>query len=181
MRRTVHKLFWIWQYDKEEAWLNEMAAQGLALVSVGICRYEFEESLPGEYSVALQFLKKSGMERENYLRFLEGTGVEDVGHLVGWVYLRRKNDGSGEPFELFSDNESKIAYLTTVIRWIIFIGALNLWNGAYNLFLYFVLEPHNPVSLLGVINLILAAFCALGVIRLLRKRKKMQEERNLFE
>ena len=32
MRQVVHKLFFIWDYEKEEAWLNEMAAKGLALI-----------------------------------------------------------------------------------------------------------------------------------------------------
>lgn len=26
MRRTVHKWFWVWDFDKEEKWLNIMAA-----------------------------------------------------------------------------------------------------------------------------------------------------------
>ncbi|MBQ3859711.1 MAG: DUF2812 domain-containing protein, partial [Clostridia bacterium] len=52
MRTTVRKWFWGWDFDKEEAWLNEMAAKGLALVSVGLGRYEFEETEPGEYRVA---------------------------------------------------------------------------------------------------------------------------------
>ena len=38
MRHTVYKLLWAWEYDKEEKWLNEMAAKGMALVSVGLCK-----------------------------------------------------------------------------------------------------------------------------------------------
>jgi hypothetical protein len=34
-------LFWVWDFDKEEKWLNEMAAKGLSLVSVGFYKYEF--------------------------------------------------------------------------------------------------------------------------------------------
>ena len=41
MRQTIHKLFWAWEFDKEEKWLNEMAARGLCLVSIGFCKYEF--------------------------------------------------------------------------------------------------------------------------------------------
>lgn len=33
MRQTIHKLFWVWEFDKEEKWLNEMAARGFALVN----------------------------------------------------------------------------------------------------------------------------------------------------
>ncbi len=30
-------MFLVWDFDKEEKWLNEMAAKGLALTSVGFC------------------------------------------------------------------------------------------------------------------------------------------------
>ena len=33
MRTTIRKWFWAWEYDKEEKWLEEMAAKGQALVS----------------------------------------------------------------------------------------------------------------------------------------------------
>ena len=45
MRRTIRKWFWVWNFDKEEQWLNEMAAKGLCLVSVGFCKYEFEDCI----------------------------------------------------------------------------------------------------------------------------------------
>ena len=42
MRQVIHKWFWAWEFEKEEQWLNEMSAKGLALVGIGYCRYEFE-------------------------------------------------------------------------------------------------------------------------------------------
>lgn len=56
MRTVIHKWFWAWDFDKEEKWLNEMAAKGLALNSVGFCKYGFDECLPGEYNVRLELL-----------------------------------------------------------------------------------------------------------------------------
>ena len=56
-RKMVRKWFWAWEFDKEEQWLNDMAAQGLALVDVGFCRYEFEECPPGEYQIRLELLE----------------------------------------------------------------------------------------------------------------------------
>ena len=32
-----HKLFWIWDFDKEEKWLNKMAQDGYVLENVGFC------------------------------------------------------------------------------------------------------------------------------------------------
>ena len=58
MTATFYKLFWVWEYDKEEKWLNEMAAQGWALSGVGFCRYTFDKVQPGEYTVRLQLLNQ---------------------------------------------------------------------------------------------------------------------------
>lgn len=35
MTRTMYKLFWAWEPDKEEAWLNEMSARGLVFPRSG--------------------------------------------------------------------------------------------------------------------------------------------------
>ena len=51
------KLFWVWQWQKEENWINAMAAKGLLLTEVGFCRYEFEEGEPGAYQYCMQMLK----------------------------------------------------------------------------------------------------------------------------
>ena len=51
--KTIRKWFWVWDFEKEERWLNDMAESGWALVSVGFCRYSFERCEPGEYIVRL--------------------------------------------------------------------------------------------------------------------------------
>ena len=56
MRTTQYRWFWAWDFEKEEKWLNQMAAQGWALVSVGYCRYEFEACEPGSCAVRLELL-----------------------------------------------------------------------------------------------------------------------------
>ena len=53
-RRTIRKWFWVWDFEKEEEWLNEMAMNGWALESVGFCTYHFVRCEPGEYSVRLE-------------------------------------------------------------------------------------------------------------------------------
>ena len=114
MRQTICKLFWAWEFEKEEKWLNEMAAKGLSLVSVGFCKYEFEDSLPGEYRVCLQLLDQLSChpESKKYMEFLETTGAEHVGSFMRWAYFRKKvAEGN---FELFSDNASRIKYISKV-------------------------------------------------------------------
>ena len=50
-KKTITRWFWVWQFEKEEEWLNEMAANGWVLESVGFCRYTFVRCEPGEYTV----------------------------------------------------------------------------------------------------------------------------------
>lgn len=179
MRKVIHKLFWVWNFDKEEKWLNEMAAKGLALTSVGFCRYEFEDCVPGEFKVCMEFLdnKFKGVENEKYIEFLEETGVEHVGTFSTWSYFR-KRAAEGD-FRLFSDNTSRLKHLTRIIACIGLILGLNLYTGCWNLFLYFSL--HTPLNLLGVVNLLIAAFGTIGLIRLFLKRKKLKDEQRIFE
>ena len=54
MKRIIYRWYWAWDFDKEEKWLNGMAAKGLCLVSVSFCRYVFEDCEPGEYNIRLQ-------------------------------------------------------------------------------------------------------------------------------
>lgn len=179
MRKVVHKWFWMWNFDKEEKWLNEMAAKGLALASVGFFRYEFEDCVPGEYKICSEFLgnKAGRAENEKYIGFLEETGAEHVGTFSNWVYFRKKT--SEESFQLFSDYSSRIQYLTRIIRFIAMLGGLNLYIGCFNLFLFFY---HNLYgNLIGTINLLIGAICMIGMMRLVRKRKKLKAEQQIFE
>ena len=56
MIRTTRKWFWVWDYDKEEEWLNKMAAMGLAMTGVGFARYTFKEAIFVNRSIWRWFL-----------------------------------------------------------------------------------------------------------------------------
>lgn len=179
MRKVIHKLFWVWNFDKEEKWLNEMAVKGLALISVGFCRYEFEDCVPAEYKVCLEFLKNkhNNAETEKYIEFLEETGAEHIGTFKRWAYFRKKTNE--ENFNLFSDNSSIIKHLTRIINFITILLFLNFFVGCYNVCLYFCFNSY--VNLFGIFNILLSVFVAIGMVRLFRKRKKLKHEQQLFE
>ena len=180
MRRTVHKWFWIWDFDKEEKWLNEMAAKGLCLVSTGFCRYEFADCIPGEYTIRLERLEKRVTHPISikYLEFLEETGAEHVGTFQNqWVYLRKKKaDGD---FQLFSDNDSRITHLSRIIAFVTTIVVLNYIIGLYNLFLVFYWG--STFNLLGIANLLIGILGTVGVLKLHKKKKRLESDRQLFE
>ena len=179
MRKVIRKVFFVWQFDKEEKWLNEMAAKGLALVGVGYCRYEFEECDPGEYGLKIELLDNPPKhpESEQYIKFIESTGAEQVGSYMRWVYFRKKTaDG---PFDLFSDNSSRIKHLNRVLAFIATIGGINLFSGVYNIVLYLI--HHMSISLLGCINIAIAIWTAFGYYRIWKQKKLLQKEQQLFE
>lgn len=177
MRTVIRKLFWVWDFEKEEQWLNEMAAKGLALVGVGFCRYEFEDCTPGEYSFRLELLdnRPEHPESRKYISFVEETGAEQVGSYLNWVYFRKKGQ-----FEIFSDYSTKIKHLSRIISLVALLAVLNLAAFLYNLIVV-ILIIGEPVGLMSCINLFLAIFCGIGMHKLRKKREALKNEQRVFE
>ena len=102
------KWFWAWQDEKEEAWLAEMAAEGLHLVSFSIPGfYYFQQGEPGNYVYRLDFQTMKSKDRDSYLQLFADAGWEHIGDMGGWVYFRHKVNGS-EILDIYSDWESKM-------------------------------------------------------------------------
>ena len=108
---TVRKarLFFAWQDDEEEIWLNEMAAKGMHLQRVTFpCFYYFEEGEPSAYVYRLDFKTSPKTDMDDYLQIFADAGWEHVGQFFnGWQYFR-KAVVPGETAEIYSDAESKI-------------------------------------------------------------------------
>ena len=101
-KKTVFKLFFVWDFEKEERWLNEMAQEGWVLDNTGFSFYTFVKELGAEY----------------------------IGGCVNWVYFRRKAElGS---FELLSDIDSHLTHLSRIDRMLSLICLANLIIGVTN-------------------------------------------------
>lgn len=165
-RKTIRKWYWVWDFDKEERWLNEMAMQGWALAEVGFCTYTFERCEPGEWIVRLQMKQ----DDPDYVAFLEELGAEYIGRVVQWIYVRRRaEEGS---FELFSDIASRLEYLQWIARMLLAIGMMNLVIGVVNAF------SGNAV---GAINVLLATLLMYGLGRIHGKMESLEEKSELQE
>ena len=163
--KKVTRWYWVWDYEKEELWLNAMAQEGWALQRVGFATYYFERTEPGEYIVRLECRKKD----EGYVSFVTDMGAEYVGRIAMWVYFRRKSE-QGE-FELNGALDSRIEQLTTIGRMLLLVGIGNLLIGLSNL-------RYNGI---GVVNLICAGFLAYAYGRIRGKQDELQRERQLHE
>lgn len=179
MRKVIHKWFWAWEAEKEEKWLNEMCAKGLGLASVGFGRYEFEDCTPGEYQYRLEFLEHFPTHPESvqYIKFVEDTGAEQIGSITRWVYFRKKAEDG--PFDLFSDNASRIKHLSRIIALLLTLNIFNIYIGCYNIFL--AITWSSPVNYLGIINLVIGALLFYGIFKLHRQRTVLKKEQQIFE
>lgn len=190
MKKIIHMAYW--NPDKEQQWLNELAAKGLSLTDYSWCRYVFEETEPGKYIYQIELLenKPGKPESDLYLRFLEDAGVEVAATYMRWAYLRKK--ASDGPFSVYSDCESKIRYLNRVKNFWIFlinfellIGLFNIGIGLFNLYNFRLEEFHS----FSWMNLIGGAFClGIGIVfffTLLRpvylQIRKVRKENALYD
>ena len=165
-RKRIWKWYWVWDFEKEERWLNEMAMSGWALAEVGWCNYTFERCEPGAYIVRLQM---SGNDRD-YVSFLEEIGAEYVGRVIKWIYFRRSAEMG--PFELFSDTKSTLEHLTWIARMLLAIGLANLLIGVANALI------GNPV---GALNMLVATLLMYGLGRIHGKMESLERDRGLRE
>ena len=86
--KKVRKWFWVWEHEKEELWLNEMALSGWVLEKVGFGVFWFRPCQGGEYTLRLEMRVKN----EDYVNFMNEIGAEYVGRVASWLYFRRRSE-----------------------------------------------------------------------------------------
>jgi hypothetical protein len=179
MRRTIHKFFLAWNYEKEEKWLNEMSAKGLQLVSVGYCKYVFEEGVKYEYSYKMEYHPDSSQDkRSSYIQFLEETGIEYIGSILDWVYFRKKaTDGV---FEIYSDIDSEIKHKKRVLSFLLTITSVELIAFFSSLDRY-IENKHSTELVWTILFFIFSALLGLGIFTLYKKINMLKKENIIRE
>ena len=165
-RKIVKKWFWVWEFEKEEQWLNTMAQSGWVLDKLGLCKYEFVSCEAGEYTVRLEMRDHD----QEYIDFMAETGAEYVGRMAKWIYFRKK--AADGPFDIFSDIDSRIAHLDKIGKMLGIVGGANMGIGLMN-----ILTPGN----LGWINLCGAALLYYALGRIHGKKEALVKDRLLRE
>ena len=180
MKKTIDKLFWAWQFEEEEKWLNEMSLEGWVLTDVGFCRYEFEPCEKGEYQYKLEYLANSPRDKHSikYISFIEETGAEYVGSYLKWVYFRKKVT-DGECFDIYSDKTSKIKYFERIAGVLGGFAIANLIIGVIDVII--ALFDGQFVNMMGILNIVLAVFLYGGYRKINRKCDAIVQEHTLFE
>lgn len=181
MKTTIYKWFWVWDFDKEEQWLNHMAEKGLHLIDIGWCRYLFEEGIPGEYTVRLELLNNAPTHDKSrqYIRFIEGTDAEYIGSVMRWVYFRKKSEQGS--FNLYSDIDSRIHHLNRILILLVSVLCLEIPIGLANIVMYLqnlsrTTNLYCALLIASVITLI-----GIGIIKVKKKKTILLRDRLLFE
>jgi hypothetical protein len=146
MEKIIRKVFFVWEYEKEEQWLNEMSKKGWQLIRATKWKYQFESGPSGEYTYRLELLDKSRRSKEStsYLNFLQETGIEMVGECKQWIYLRCKTADCG-----FEPNNRALYDLTHLLKIQEFYSKLKnnlVASIAFSIFSILILENFDRTS-----------------------------------
>lgn len=187
MKHIVWKAFY--DFEKEEKWLNEMSAKGMALSDYSWCRYVFQETPNSEYVYRIELLENLPKNAESiaYLRFLEENGVECAAMYWRWIYLRKKT--SDGPFELYTDIKSKISYYKRILMfwntlmWLeLIVGTIDIAVGLTTVFYNESLGNVPYLNIYGGAFLLLLGFYFYKLGAPIRKRiKKLNSEMLISE
>jgi hypothetical protein len=117
-----YKVHFVWQDDKEEGWLRDMAREGLHLVKANpFCRYVFERGAPADVAYRLDYRRRRD---PGYYQLFQDAGWEHVLSCMNWEYWRKQADGT-EP-QIFTDAASKADRLRRVRGTLVAVGIPSL-------------------------------------------------------
>ncbi len=194
MSKIYKKHFSVYNFEKLENWLNQMADDGLTLSSVESVgfsitgnrngKYEFIETKKGEYKFRVLLLDKPHIYYDSHkqINFVSGTGAECVGYYNRFAIFRQKTEDGD--FNLYSDNNSQIKFVSILLKSLIAyaISYFILWILTIILLLpasHFVVEI--DIILLSLLFLGFETYFIVGIIKMAKKLKKLKQEATLFE
>ena len=179
-RFNRYRVFFFWDYEKEEDWLNRMSDDGYELDDVHFWKYTFRRGTsPHRYR--LEFLEDiPGSEKgQAYLQFMQETGIELVATCMRWAYFRRPA-GEG-PFEIYSDLDSRIKYCKRLLWYVAPVAGLNLLLGGMNLVSNLINGGALEDIPVYILNILIAVGCGWGMRGTYREMRKLQKRKELEE
>ena len=112
------RLYFSWDFAREEAWVNKMAQEkGLYLTGVGCCHYTFTTE-GGPYRYRLEPLRRTAQDQAEK-QYLRTIGAEEVCKNGEWAYYRIPSSGA---FSAYSCADSKLAFLQKLFRHYLIFG-----------------------------------------------------------
>ena len=178
---TKYKWFWVWDFDEEEKWINQMSSEGKHLVAANWIKFQFKDGEPNKYIYRMQKIEGSPDKPSNkdYITFVEETGAEMVSSTAGWVYFKKEKDG--KEFELFSDIDTKIKHLRKGSLLLLVTAIILILLGTANLYMYVMEFPMILNLIVGISVIAVGVVFMFGYAKTKTKIKSMKSLRQLQE
>jgi hypothetical protein len=171
MIKKIRKWFWAWNDDKEEKFLEKMAADGYKLIDVQLGKYTFEETEKSTVRYQLDFKGMGGIKEEEYLQIFEDAGWECVDRLGSWYYFRKAYNEETPDISIFNDNGSRLEKYKRIII-LLFVTGFPLY---FQVFIVFPNLDREEFSypkfyfFFGIFAIVLVGIHMAALIRLLIK------------
>ena len=135
------RIFFLWQDEAEEIWLQEMSQQGWHFKSIDLFgKYSFTKGEPKSYVYRLDYQVQQETEKASYLQLFADAGWEHLQDWSGWQYFRKEVE-PGQTAEIFTNTESKIAKYNRILAlWI-------LLTPTYVIYLTTIVPDHHTTFL----------------------------------
>ena len=136
------KYFNIFQYEKEQDYLNEMHKKGWKLTKIGgVGMYHFEECVPEDVVYQLDYNQEGRKNKEEYVGMFADCGWEYLFEFAGYSYFRKSKLQMDGEEEIFCDKQSKYemmdrVYKGRLIPLLILFCAVLLPQFILNMFVY---------------------------------------------
>jgi hypothetical protein len=173
MKKRVFKLFWAWQNDEENKWLEKMAEEGLKLLKYNFMVYTFEKIEPKKYIYRTDFKSKQKSDLQEYFTLFKDAGWEHVTEYAGWHYFRTE-PGKVKIVDIYSDKDSRIEmfrrlllFLLMPLIGIILIAFMIVFNSNFSHIKYMIV--------LKVVYAILICLLGYSVLNILYKIKRLKD------
>jgi Protein of unknown function (DUF2812). len=123
---TRTRVSFVWNYEKDEEWLNNLSAQGEHLEKPGTFRYAFKKdvSIRYVYRMDYQQIKEQDQLNEYYALFKD-LGWERVGSNMGWHYYRKPYMEGETSTQIYTDRSSLVQLLRRVQMMLVLLAAAN--------------------------------------------------------
>jgi len=125
--KTVHRVIFAWEDEKEERWLEEMSMQGWHLTGTIPYTYYFQKGESKKMVYRLDYKLTLDKDYQEYRQIFTDAGWELVCVMSNWHYYRILPENDKVP-EIYSDNRSKAAkYQRLLVLFLILLPTLILF------------------------------------------------------
>jgi len=131
--KVEYRLFFAWNEEQEQAYLEQRAREGWLLESYLPLRYTFRRAEPGEYIYQFDYSSESASAYEERRQVITSFGWEHVLDYLGWRYYRAKR-GDVEAESLYTDADSLSYKYNHILRLFIILALVNFSTAMNMLF-----------------------------------------------